>query len=689
MKNSSQSAPPIRPRTSSTFFFRIWGKKTFTEANLELIKNSIDWGARYISFDTTDRTKLVVIDDGRGMDEEGRNSFMSVDFSAANGLVQSGLFGTGSKMILFTFASHLAVVTAPHDDPDYVLRWEFTPEELSELLLTNGELIPERVKKTAQTWPLHSRSEFGTILTYTFREPSSKKIVRGNQLATMLTNRLDMHLTQLDINVDDEHIPQKEIVGEHYQDFENEKLGGEVVLSFYRPKQKSREEDLRLGYKFLGEVSFREKGGLFSKLPAELLAQIPEVYTNSEVCGFVKVPAFEKYADENRKDIDDGVGFDPAIIELIRLLKKEAPLVEAALKITHRRVSSLDETSMLEVHELAERSQKLYDPSGQLTGEMTSQVLPGDRSKGVKSGEQNPEPQPHADPPNDGKANDTFRITLVPSRREFEVGETIKARLVSDHDMGDNPWYVDSSRCATIDMSNTEVTLKAESVGSAAIGANEPLRARKSRVEFEIVTKRELRISPADKVMNSGERLTLHAINHDKVKGKIMWSVSGDASLSPEDPTDRKQVVLVAPTVFSTITIKVECWDSAAPSKKSTCLVTVMPDKVLPIVIKDYVFTVQFWESADHEYAKLATGIFQGAGKPHVLVINKLSPEYTKAIENDMFSNVLLNQLCLEYARMKTLDEGKDADDDVISDDPNLVVRAIRVLSSQVLAEML
>jgi hypothetical protein len=126
------------------------------------------------------------------------------------------------------------------------------------------------------------------------------------------------------------------------------------------------------------------------------------------------------------------------------------------------------------------------------------------------------------------------------------------------------------------------------------------------------------------------------------------------------------------------------CWDSDSPEIRHECEITIEPETVLPIVIRDDVFAVSFWTSDSVEYAKLVTVKYQGKGNVHMLVINTSSPEYERAAAGDNFQTIFTDQLCLEYARCKEIDEGDEQSGNI-----SLALRRIQNLASEVLAELL
>jgi hypothetical protein len=205
---------PIQGKIGRNFLKQIFGGKKFMGCLSELFKNSRDWQANLIIITTgPDKTCMKIVDNGCGMGAKNRDAYASINADdIARGPRQSGKFDTGSKFMLFSHAD-VVVLTAPEEEPDKVYCFELEPDSYSQKVLTSQSILSEILPKNKETWPYPF--SYGTELTYKFRNPRSKSILRGQDLAAELSAILPLKLMKA-ITVDGLPLPEKKIVGEKF-----------------------------------------------------------------------------------------------------------------------------------------------------------------------------------------------------------------------------------------------------------------------------------------------------------------------------------------------------------------------------------------------------------------------------------------------------------------------------------------
>ncbi|MBI4099356.1 ATP-binding protein, partial [Candidatus Parcubacteria bacterium] len=284
-----------RPTIGPDRFKKEFGGKGFIHCLVELVKNARDWDANSILITTGhDRQRrLQIVDNGRGMDEANRDAFVSVDMTTARGSRQSGQFGTGSKQMLFSHATAVEILTAPADDSGFAYRFNVDVDHYQAVVLAGGDFDIERLeRRTAWSHGFPT----GTQLVYTLRDPASRAILRGDELAVELAARLPLLFSEI-VRVDGKALPEKKIKGKPFRAVQEHPTLGRVVFELYQPERRRIEEGLRLTAGEAGEVPIEN---LFSRLGPELQARFPTIFLHREVCGTISAAYLKEYANDDR-----------------------------------------------------------------------------------------------------------------------------------------------------------------------------------------------------------------------------------------------------------------------------------------------------------------------------------------------------------------------------------------------------
>lgn len=524
MKKSrtSGSVPLIRPRFGFGLFEKVFGGRPFMDVAKEMVVNARDWVRDKVTSEievitNESRDQIRFIDNGKGMDEDNRNAFASVNLTTAGRPGQSGKFCTGTKRFLYSQADSVVVLTAPLDDPAHVYRFSFTRNEYEKMALKEKDFPPERLKKTADTWP-HA-FKFGTDIIYTLRKPGRKAILRGKALAEAFSARLPMKFSGI-LKVDGEYIPTKRLIGRVCEmTVQDHRQLGPVTLEIYRPEKAAPEEGLRLTSVEIGDVPFRN---LYALLPPELRVDELEVYLMNHVCGTVSIPWLDTYAVEERALVSPAIAEDPKIRHLIKLLADYAPEVQRRLKIKVFDHGDASQTTA-EIDDFGNRVTQLY-AGGQNPPTTHHRETEEERHRQWEEEKDDPSVPP---------------AIRVIGKHEYEVGETIEGTVVLRSDVAaqykvdDISWQVQQSRARDLVVENGGFRMVAEKLGQGIIEVELPATLHHWIYRYDIVGERVLKMNtPVASIPVNGQ-LVLMLINGDKA-GDVEWKCEGAGRLKSE-----------------------------------------------------------------------------------------------------------------------------------------------------------
>ncbi len=622
------------------FFHRIFGGKSWLHCLMELVKNTRDWGAMHTWILTEDRARLIVRDDGRGMNAANRDAFLSVNTTTA-GKGQSGQFCTGTKQMLYSMARLVEVLTAPEDEPDWVYSFSFTTEDYERMALRGEKLRPKRLSKTTKTWPFEHL--FGTQLIYILADTSSRRILRGARLAQELSARLPLKFKDI-LSVDGAALPIKEIVGQVFTFDEVNPQLGQVSMEIYRPTRRHAEEDLRLTGVEIGEAAI---ANLYRVL-GDYRDQFPQVLLLPEVCGTLSVPFLSEYAMEDRTTIRAEVVDDPRIVTLLEILKRVSGQIQHSLEI--RMAAEVGDDVERQIEDIRSICNAAYNPDQRPPGEGD---LPGDDSAGGTGGKKQPP------------------ITLH-CRREYEVGERIEVHATVRPNLGkvsDLRWYGANARAKDLEITHRGVAMMAAEVGTGTIRADLPGTIHSAVRAFAIVPNRVFRLSTPHATVPIGGSVTLFAVNADKLKGQLDWSLIGNGELEK----DGSRVTYTAPRYPSTATLV--GYDRSNPGIRATCEISVV-GQMDTLCIRGVHFMVTTY-NAPGDDARPVT--MRSGGDPHQVIFNSGAPGFQAALKAGSQRELLLMALAQEFPAFHAFElEGVDLSELDPRDVPQLMRRLAR-----------
>jgi hypothetical protein len=610
-------------------------KADFMACLIELIKNSDDAHATTISITTANKQEFRMVDDGNGMDERGRLAYLHAGYSTGDGNT-SAKFGTGARMLPFSYASHVRISTVSAAEPGVVYRCEFTPDELLEYYTDKRDIDWVRIKKTEATWPhVHAT---GVDVTYTFEDASRRGILRGSVLRRRLTDRLSIAMVEGNtFLVDGKCLPPKEYAADTKPlvfMFKNEKAPqmGRVRFEFYR-LDKPRSGDLTMTARSVGEVSFRRK--FVNLLPDDIRSQVPELFLQEGVCGLITADYLNEHVAHQRDEYQ-GAEDDGRTIWLLGLLAQVEDQVAEALKINVRHIDEKDATGRKEVTALLASLDDRYSRPDQVppSGGEGKDEHGDSRKEGGSAG---------------GPKQRTAHFRL--NQPEFELGEEIIATLVvSNGSPEDYEVFCEESLAKLVDgPKEGTVRLIAETLGTGKLVARHRVTKSTVRVTYEVMRERWFRLQAPSAAL-IGEQVWVNAYNIDKVPGGVKgieWEVlGGDITLGNED----RSVTFVAERPGLATVSAYAKEDSTICDDRDILVSRSQADTPKAFRIRDQFFVLRFDGAMGQErYSKPVT-IIKDRGYAHRLTFTTDEPGYAKASRDGVLPIFLIPYIAREYA---------------------------------------
>jgi len=629
------------------FLRKVFGGKSFVHCVIEMVKNSRDWGAQKIAITDEIRQTWRITDDGDGMGRANRNAFFSIHMTTANSPKQSGLFCTGTKQLLFSFAKRVNVLTAPKEEPDVVYRFSFTTEEYEKIVLSKGRRPTEKMKKTAETWPFPH--PFGTEITYELEDPGSRSILRGETLSKELAARLPCKFSEI-VCVDGEFIPLKKIIGSKFELVMNHPYLGELRVELYQPERKSRDEGLRLTAVEIGEITMRN----LYRVLGELQDSFPLLYLKDEVCGIISAEYVRLYVNEDRDSVSPRIADDELTVYLLRFLKEIAPQVQKNLQLKVA-ATSPKEALNASVDELQVMFDDCYNK---------------DRRRPPVP------PPPVPPPPPPGSPGEQRPLVLHLDGYEYELGErvNVEARfrddLAAGHAPGDIQWLKTRSRGKDFRATSKGISFGVNEVGEGIIRADLPGTPIGATATYQVVDKRRFKLSRFQHTIIVGTSFTLEGLNLDKLKGDISWSLEGVGTLEEKGA----RATFTSDRIGCAV---IRARDSKIPSVESMCEVNIMdvPEKLIPI--RGEFFRPRYDDVHGGSGFDRPTLMVQGSSI-HTLMFNTNGLGYREAAEKGSTTLFLAQAIGMEYARFSRFDLKRE-----VSQDP----RDMQALVEEILAD--
>ncbi len=629
---------PIKPRLKKGVFPKMFGGKPFVHTLIELVKNARDYGATSIRILSQSRNTITIVDNGEGMGGENRDGFVSVNDTTAKTDRQAGRYGTGVKQMLYSHSSAVEVVTVSAEEPDVVYRFKLTTDSYEDIVLNEEALTPERLPKTATTWPHASTT--GSQITYTFCDPSSKVILRGERLASELAARLPLKFLDI-IVVDNQPLPTKKIVGKVFTHSEKHPVLGSVHVELYRPERRRADEDLRLAGTEVGEIPLRNVARV---LGDTLQDMVPAVFRMDAVCGTITIPAFRQYANEDRHTVDARIADDRGIMPFIRFLQQIAPRVQKELDLRLEAADS-EEVMTASVQEVKGLLVQAYGEGDEDDTDHPDDGTDTGGGDGDDDGGTGPEAPP---------------VRLILTRHEFEPGEKISVRVklnpaaALEYDVKQLRWHTQRSGCTVERQNDSDVLLVARDVGTHEISVEIPGTPYGCRESFEIVPERKFRLSLERARIEVGGQLLLTGINADKLEGGIVWTCGNrTGELRPRG----------AKATFHATRAGIELITAHAakkPEVSATCRVSVTGEAMKRIRIRNHVFEIK--GLVGNQQSRPVTIV--PMSKVHSLHIARAGRGMQAAADRGNLTQFLTFAIALEYASFVKLKlEPEDAED--------------------------
>lgn len=296
--------------------------------------NSEDAGATHIFITIAGRGEdytFTLLDNGRGMGEIGRKSFMNVAMSSRRGDNRArGRHGLGVKRMLSDF-NYCEVVDISAAEDDGLMRlWCFSTDEYLRRLA--GDRTVHLSMRTLPRDPvaigLPADATGVRIRLWGARgRHHSPEAVRKN-----LPRYLPPWVNDK-ISVDNQALEKREIVGEVLSfDIENDPVLGRIHTQIYVPRDRTDTDVLQIGA-MEPLCTFLE---FWRELPPRLQKECPSILFNPQVCGVIYVAGFKDYRSGSSKS------FDPALFEterveaFVRFLEFQvAPQIEERLGLVN------------------------------------------------------------------------------------------------------------------------------------------------------------------------------------------------------------------------------------------------------------------------------------------------------------------------------------------------------------------
>lgn len=655
-------------------FDQMFGGKSFLECLIEILTNSRDWGAGQIRLLTEDRLCITSFDDGDGMNAENRKSICSVNQSAARSPRQRGQFGTGSKHMLYSFATAVRILTAPKDEPDLVYEFGFDRDEFERKALGREAVECKRLPKTAVTWPWGERygARFGTVVTYHFAEPNRRGIYRGDTLAQKLSERLPRKFGENLLYVDDQPIPTKEVIAEYKLTDGTTDRRLSVTFELYRPKNPTRDDVLYLTGSEIGEVPF---DSFVKVLPPEMQDIVPELYElKRDVAGIISTSFLNGFMTSDRKSIKAAIADEPLTLILLKILRHHAPMIQDRLQIKNQAVEG---STAAEKQDITSVTSLFNATWGE--GRIPPDTLIEEPGTGEGTGGQPPEP-----------AGSEGRPFTLKYPKEIELGETVEISVVMSKDLRElykisDVFFGFSEANGTIAKDGHTIKLTANKVGKGKIRADLHGTPHWANAIYNVVPQRTPRLSTGPLVtLTRGGEMPIMVINSDRLLGEPEWILTGVGRL---EKTQGARVHYMADSVGAA---DVELIDTGNRSMRLTTSIRVNEQQSTRqlIWIRDHCFEVELRESEAEQYARVAT-MLRGQ-KIHSLIINRWGKGYTEMHARGGLDHYLVCCIAREYTRFVAFDLGEGKAQEVTN--PNAMESFIADLtleSEEIIKELL
>lgn len=629
MVRKERTRGEIDPR----FFKNNFKSKQFKEAVIEPVKNGEVAGMTLMWWETTDKDRLTIRDNGHGMLRDDRERFVGLGKARENALSDGmSYFGSGSIHFAYPLCRIMQVVTAPADEQDVVYCISIEMDDYFARLINKDIFEWDVLPKTSENWPYDH--ETGTVKVFKQLRPTQRRL-KGNrsaELARLLSTVLPPFLAKKQL-VDGKKLPPKATIGSGVCDSIPQRGIPNVDVDLFNPKQLTDEDQLRLGSSVVGEVNFEV---FLSLLPLKLRERIPQVFLHRRCCGVISWKDFGEFAVDDRKTFTENIGEDPRIPLFITALSKIAEEVADKLQIKQETVrSGGDDFSIAKT-----LGQYLIDRYG-------GEVIDDDEVIHTPPVDEDGKPKP----PEPGKQLPLYLNTEMSHgnpTRELEIGESItitpvvRDDLVKQGKKAKDVTFDTDDACGSVRvLKDGSIKVKVTAVGTGKVKGWLSRQIHAS-CTFRVVEKRSIRLNFDSVSLKEGDEIRLRIINPDKLpdKAKIEWKkVHGPGVL---EPTKEKRSALFTATTNGPA--DVEVYVNGKVLEGMTCSITIKKkdDKSILLRIKDRKFKLYVRKLGGVDPIRILFS--KKPDKPGDIVINAASPVYQrwKSLNNPEAMKLLL-----------------------------------------------
>ncbi len=609
-----------------------YGGRSMIHCLVELLNNARDWKATAIAVITKMKDRLVIVDNGDGMNTECRKSFVSLAHSAAKKQTgMHGRFGEGSKYLFFSFANCITVRTAPKEDANQVYTFTFTVEEYIRLVFDRGHVQATCTPKTQATWPY--AHPFGTELTYALRDPKSQTVRRGEVLGRELSDRLPTAFEHI-VTVDDARLPPKRIIGKKYEFEGTHQELGDIRVELYRPAKGSPKDTLLFTGNEIGEVHRRD----FISAIGDLSERFPGLLLLSDVCGTIAASFLRDFAHEDRKSFMSAIADDRRTLLLLRFLEKLLPDIEKTIGLAVERRSSATQG----VSVVQERFEKLYGTKTLPIGEMHPTI----ENDGAQEDEEDVDVVPRT----------LSAIHLVNSRPECGVGETVDLYAYLREDIGkqhafkDLQWSDGEPYAQRANEIKNGYRFLGKQLGTCTITVSLRGTPFTAKISFEVVKERKFCVTPVFKEIVIGRTMRIFANNTDRLLGEPQWQMF-DGRGELKIASDGRSATFHATHAGTT---RIRVWDEEAARTNAVTEVNVLATATKLFPVRDDWFVTKSMIGSLNDGS---SPIQMTRATPYsFLMVHENHPGLVQARQRGEDGEFLVHAILLEHARFRFFD---------------------------------
>jgi len=538
MRKSTCQGDAIEAVLDSSTLYKFFDTfRNILDALVQLLENSDDYGSKNIIVRVADG-KIVVADDGQGMDEEGKQSACSIGKSrSARDKKKKGRNGTGMKAIVVNMCRTMHVETKHTSDEDLCC-FTITRSGLEELIRQRGVSIPQARKDLS--YP-HDIKTTGTVIT--LEDFDKGKFPDPETLIEKLGEKL-LPLVAAKITINGKSLKPRELHGKRIQRSVQHPVLGTITVDLAIVTKSTTRDKFTIGA--MGPVMEMAPFLHGAVERPRFRNRIPGVMFDNRIVGFIDVPAFnDPYALHGRtggfsSEIYDSREFDSFVTWLLTDLADD---FESQL--------GLQEKDSDNKEAMARELQDLVDAINDKTGYVPKEV-----------------------------ATDVVKVFYPNiSYVELEPGELCVFRLMRSQGF-EFRWQPASSG-GTLDTTTGRVVAytAGRSTGRYVLRVSSVKPEYTVEIRISIVDEKKFKISPSTTELLPGTEVVLRVKKTERTSGRFRWSAE-DSGGRIRSGTSDQEVVYVAgkePGRYSVIVM-----DKENPDISARCVIDIVEKKSSP-----------------------------------------------------------------------------------------------------------